>query len=84
MIIGNTDLGFKDTIVIVDHIPAAEFHNGGRIKMIDGYLFITTGDATKPELAQDPHPWPARFYVSMLMVIQRRVILSVQDCMLWV
>ncbi|BCX14576.1 MAG: glucose sorbosone dehydrogenase [Patescibacteria group bacterium] len=40
--------------VIVNDIPASQNHNGGRIKFgPDGYLYITTGDAEKPSLAQD-------------------------------
>lgn len=40
--------------VIIDQIPAARIHNGGRIKIgPDGKLYITTGDTEVAELAQD-------------------------------
>lgn len=49
----NTLLG-KTTIV--DKIPGALFHNGGRIKFgPDGFLYIITGDSQNPSLAQDIH-----------------------------
>ena len=40
--------------VIIDNIPGAAYHDGGRIAFgLDGYLYITTGDAGSPNLAQD-------------------------------
>ncbi|TCL57684.1 glucose/arabinose dehydrogenase [Kineothrix alysoides] len=40
--------------IILDQIPAGQFHNGGRIKIgPDGYLYITVGDAGERYLAQD-------------------------------
>lgn len=40
--------------IIVDEIPGAPFHDGGRIKFgPDGFLYITTGDAQDPSRAQD-------------------------------
>lgn len=39
---------------IVDEIPGAAIHNGGRIKFgPDGYLYIAAGDSANPSLAQD-------------------------------
>ena len=44
----------EEKTIIVDAIPGASNHNGGRIKFgPDGYLYITTGDAQNPSLAQD-------------------------------
>lgn len=40
--------------ILLDMIPSAAYHHGGRLKIgPDGKLYITTGDATTPELAQD-------------------------------
>ncbi|NDK09567.1 PQQ-dependent sugar dehydrogenase [Candidatus Gracilibacteria bacterium] len=40
--------------ILIDNIPAAKYHDGGRIKFgPDDKLYITTGDATNPDLAQD-------------------------------
>jgi glucose/arabinose dehydrogenase len=41
--------------VIVNDIPARQFHNGGRLRFgPDGMLYIGTGDATTPAFSQDP------------------------------
>lgn len=40
--------------VLLDQIPSGNFHHGGRIKIgPDKKLYITTGDATNPMIAQD-------------------------------
>ena len=40
--------------IIVDKIPGAPNHNGGRIKFgPDGFLYIATGDAQNPSLSQN-------------------------------
>jgi aldose sugar dehydrogenase len=44
---------FTDRKVIIENIPAAQFHAGCRLRFgPDGKLYITTGDATQRELAQ--------------------------------
>lgn len=41
--------------VLLDGIPGARNHNGGRIRFgPDGYLYITAGDRYEPSMAQDP------------------------------
>ena len=44
---------FDETAVILEDIPGAQFHNGGRLVMDGDALLVTTGDALIPELAQD-------------------------------
>lgn len=48
------DNGIKDVTAILDGIPGANIHDGGRIKFgPDGKLYVTTGDATESESSQD-------------------------------
>ena len=48
----NEKLG--DEFILLDNIPSAMFHDGGRIKFgPDNKLYITTGDATEPSSAQN-------------------------------
>lgn len=48
-----TPTGLTDRKVIIENIPAAQFHAGCRLRFgPDGKLYITTGDATNRELAQ--------------------------------
>ncbi len=43
-----------DEFILLDNIPNARFHDGGRIKFgPDGKLYATTGDATEPSSSQD-------------------------------
>jgi aldose sugar dehydrogenase len=40
--------------IIIDDIPVALYHNGGRLRFgADGMLYIGTGDAREPELSQN-------------------------------
>ena len=43
-----------DPVTILDNIPGARYHDGGRIAFgPDGYLYIATGDASDTNLAQE-------------------------------
>ncbi|WP_462410168.1 PQQ-dependent sugar dehydrogenase [Neobacillus sp. Marseille-QA0830] len=46
--------GWSENEVLLDKIPSAAYHHGGRLKIgPDGKLYITSGDGTNPETAQD-------------------------------
>jgi len=48
-----SDAGLTDGKIIIENIPAAQFHAGCRLRFgPEGKLYITTGDATERELAQ--------------------------------
>jgi len=53
-VLSEKEIELKDETILLDNIPNARFHDGGRIKFgPDGKLYITTGDATIPSSAQD-------------------------------
>lgn len=45
---------WREESLLVDRIPSAAWHSGGRLKIgPDGMLYATTGDASTPEIAQN-------------------------------
>lgn len=50
-----SDDSLTDKIIIIDNIPGAQYHDGGRIEFgPDNKLYIATGDAGDADKAQDP------------------------------
>jgi quinoprotein glucose dehydrogenase len=50
----DTGQGLEPGRIILDHIPGARYHNGGRLGFgPDGNLYITAGENFRAELAQD-------------------------------
>jgi len=48
------ELTLENETIILSSIPGARFHDGGALSFgPDGYLYVTTGDALEPPLAQD-------------------------------
>jgi len=48
------DSSIRQDRIILDNIPGAWIHDGGRVKFgPDGKLYVTTGDAADPSIAQD-------------------------------
>lgn len=48
------DSGLAERRVLIEDIPAAQFHAGCRLRFgPDGKLYVTTGDATERQLAQE-------------------------------
>jgi glucose/arabinose dehydrogenase len=51
-----------DERIIIDNLPAADYHDGLPLRFgPDGLLFVSTGDATQGELAQDPSSLAGKF-----------------------
>jgi glucose/arabinose dehydrogenase len=51
-----TDAGLQEEATLVTGIAAAPIHDGGRLRFgPDRRLYISTGDAAQPDLAQDPN-----------------------------
>ncbi|MGI8313527.1 PQQ-dependent sugar dehydrogenase [Halobacillus mangrovi] len=45
---------WEEVSAVLEEIPGAQFHNGGRLELAtDGSLFVTTGDALNQSLAQN-------------------------------
>ncbi|WP_058306134.1 PQQ-dependent sugar dehydrogenase [Gracilibacillus massiliensis] len=49
-----SDEGWQEEEVLIDEIPSGTYHHGGRLEIgPDDKLYVTTGDASNAEIAQD-------------------------------
>ena len=47
---------WREASLLLDKIPSGSYHHGGRLKIgPDGKLYATAGDASEPDMAQDPN-----------------------------
>ncbi len=45
---------WREKSLLLNNIPSGTYHHGGRLKIgSDGKLYVTTGDASAPDIAQD-------------------------------
>jgi glucose/arabinose dehydrogenase len=49
-----TNQNLESPTTLLENIPAATIHNGSRLLINGSHIFMSTGDAANPSLAQDP------------------------------